>query len=166
MSSTNLLILRDKVQRYSKQLFETVSLDEDGDLLIPFGSTVLHVNVGEFENMSENFQKWREDNDISTTYVQVWAITLYDVEPTADLYKWVATEGQTKDYGTFRVVHQSAPSKNANLVFSYSLAGDTLDPGELKNALALVAFVVDDYDDELKPRFGGKTTQDAINGNS
>ena len=49
---------------------------------------------------------------------------------------------------------------NALVVFEYTLAGDNLDPGELKNALFMVATTADKKDDELQAKFGGKRIED------
>lgn len=166
MSSTNLLVLRDKVQRYARQLFDTVNIDEDNDIMIPYGSTMIHVVVSEDEDLDEDGKRFRNDNDLTFTHVGVWAIALWDVEPTAELYKWVATDGQLYNYGGYGVRLKDAPSTKANLVFRYSIAGDTLDPGELKNALIAIALTVDGEDDHLKSLFGGLTVEDVMNNNS
>jgi hypothetical protein len=41
-----------------------------------------------------------------------------------------------------------------------TIAGDTVDPGELKQALLAVATTTDDLDDVLKGKFGGKRYED------
>ena len=154
MSSTNQLVVKDKVQRFAKQFFNVVSLDDDGDLSIPFESTHIHVSV--FENISDDpeLASFRKENDISTTTVMVWAMVLMSVKPSDALYKWISIDGQLFDYGGFRIV----PTQDGlcNVIFQYNLPGDTLDAGELKNALACVGFTANGEDEELQSKFGGK----------
>jgi hypothetical protein len=47
--------------------------------------------------------------------------------------------------------------------FSYSLPGDSLDPGELKNAVLSVLLSSDGQDEELQKKFGGKLFEEFIN---
>ena len=46
------------------------------------------------------------------------------------------------------------------MLYEITLAGDTIDPGELKQGLLAVATTSDDLDDELKGKFGGKRYED------
>lgn len=153
MSNSNHLVVKDKVQRFAKQFFNIVSLDDDGDLSIPFESTHIHVSVYDNQSNDEEVLAFRKENDISSTIVMVWAMVLINVKPSPDLYKWVATEGQTYDYGGFRVVVNDKGL--CNLIFQYNLPGDTIDAGELKNALACVGFSANGEDENLQSKFGG-----------
>jgi hypothetical protein len=92
--------------------------------------------------------------------VNVWALVLREVKGTPDLFKWIATEGQTYDYGRFKLAEMQDSPGNYVVIFEHNLAGDTLDAGELKGTLAAVGFVADGEDDNLKARFGGKTVED------
>lgn len=160
MASPNLLLVKDKVQRFAKQFFNVVQLDDDGDLSIPYESTNIFISCGELDQSSAELNEFRRDNEISTTIVNVWALVLREVKGTPELFKWVATEGQTFDYGRFKVSEMpDSPGKYA-VIFEHNLAGDTLDAGELKGTLAAVGFVADGEDDNLKARFGGKTVED------
>ena len=158
MSSNNALVVKDKVQRFAKQFFQVVNLDDDGDLSIPWESTNLHVQVFDNSAGDEEWNKFRKENDISFTSILVWAMVLWSAKPSNELYKWVATEGQTFDFGGFKVVPRE--DGNVNVIFQYTLPGDNLDPGELKNSLACVAFTADGHDDELKSKFGGQIVAD------
>lgn len=160
MTSSNLLLVRDKAQRFSKQFFNIVQLDDDGDLSIPYESTHLFVSCSELDQSSAELNEFRKDNEISTTVVNVWAQVLREVKGSPELFKWIATEGQTNYYGRFAARElPDAPGKYL-VVFEHSLAGDHLDPGELKGALAAVGFTADGEDDKLKAMFGGKTVED------
>jgi hypothetical protein len=160
MVSQNLLLLNNKVQRFTKQLFEVVQIDDDGDLSIPYESTHIYVSCHELDQSSPEVNEFRKNNEISTTVVKVWAIVLRDVKGTSDLYKWIATEGQVFDYGRFRLIEHSDSSGNYNVIFENTFPGDHLDSGELKTALVAVAFTADGEDDDLKAKFGGKTVED------
>jgi hypothetical protein len=92
--------------------------------------------------------------------VNIFALVLFEVDVSNELYKWVATEGQNYDYGAFRIFIDSDNPKKCNVQYQYRIAGDNLDPGELKGALAAVAFTSDNEDDELQKMFGGKKWSD------
>ena len=160
MASSDLLVVKDKVQRYAKQFFNVVQIDDEGDLRIPYESTHVVISVVELNLSEPSIAAFHKENDISKTIVNLFAFVLWGVKATPELFKWVATEGQEFDYGAFRVILDPEDSKNCNVQFQYRLPGDTLDPGELKNALASVAFVADGQDDLLQAKFGGKKTSD------
>lgn len=159
MNSTHLLVTRDKVQRYAKQFFNVVQITDSGGLSIPFESTHIFVETADLSlGDEEDFKKFREENDISKTIVNVFAVVLVEVKPSADLFRWIAVEGQDFDFGGFRALPDD--SGTFEVQYQYRLAGDTLDPGELKNALAITAFTANNWDDELKKKFGGKRVED------
>jgi len=161
MSNTNVLVVKDKVQRFAKQFFNHVQLDDDGNLSIPYESTNVHIEVFDLTDADPDVNAFRKDSDISMTAVQVWAMVLLDVKGSNDLYKWVAIEGQQFLQGSFRLVLRD--DGLFNLVFSTTLAGDTLDAGELKGALAAIAISADNEDENLKKKFGGRTVEDVRN---
>ena len=160
MTSPNLLLVRDKAQRFSKQFFNIVQLDDDGDLSIPYESTHMYISCTELDNSNPDLNEFRKENEISTTLVNVWALVLREVPGSPELFKWIATEGQTYNYGRFGARELPDMPGKYLIVFEYSLPGDHLDPGELKGALASVGFTADNEDDELKAKFGGKTVAD------
>jgi hypothetical protein len=155
---SNLLVVKDKVSRYARELFSVVQLDDDGDLLIPYESTKVWIRFIEREVSPDREEFWSE-NQLSRTVVNIWAPVIIDVTPTNDLYKWVATEGAEYFYGHAKVLN-FGDKGNVQVLFEVSLPGDTIDPGELKQALLAVATVADDLDDELKAKFGGKRYED------
>ena len=158
MSNTNFLVVKDKVQRFAKQLFTYVELQDDGSLSIPYESTNIHIEVHDLSSSDADVNTFRKENDISFTIVSVWAMVLLDVKGSSDFFKWIATEGQLFDFGGFKAV----PREDGlfNLVFQFNIPGDNLDAGELKGALAAVAFTADGNDEELKSKFGGLTVGD------
>ena len=89
---SNLLVVKDKVSRYAREVFNIVQLDDDGDLIIPYESTKIWIQFVEREVAPER-EAFYNENQLSRTVVQIWAPTIIDVTPTPELYKWVATEG-------------------------------------------------------------------------
>jgi len=155
---SNYLVVKDKVQRFAKEVFNQVLIDDDGDLVIPYESTKVFISVKEKE-VDEDDLEFLNEHQLSHNFVEVWAPVLVDVKPSAELFEWVARDGQHYIYGGFRVANGD-DSKNVMIVFRVTLPGDTLDPGELKDALLSVAFTADEMDDNLKKRFGGKRIED------
>jgi hypothetical protein len=155
---SNLLVVKDKVSRFAREVFNVVQIDDDGDLVIPYESTKIFIRVFEREVSAEMEEFWSE-NQLSRTAVYVWAPTIFDVKPSNDLYKWVATEGADFFYGHCKV-GSFGENGNVQVIFEITLAGDTIDPGELKQALLAVAMTADDLDDELQKKFGGKRVDD------
>ena len=160
MASTQLLVVKDKVQRYAKQFFNVINIDDDGDLRITYASTHVILSVIELDTSDPEIVEYRKTNDISAIIVNIFALVLFEANVSNELYKWIATEGQTYDYGAFRVFIDSENPMKCNVQYQYTLAGDHLDPGELKGALAAVAFTADNEDDELQKMFGGKKYSD------
>ena len=160
MVSPNLLLVKDKVQRFSTQLFNNVQLDDEGGLSISYESTHIFVSCSELDQSVPELNEFRRENELSNTVVNIWAMVLREVKGTPELFKWIATEGQTFYFGRFKAAElDDAPGKYI-IVFEHNLAGDTLDAGELKAAMFNVATTADNEDDELKKRFGGKTVED------
>ena len=155
---SNLLVVKDKVTRFAKEVFNVVMIDDDGDLVIPYESTKIFIRVFEREVATENEAFWNE-NQLSRTAVYVWAPTIFDVKPSNELYKWVATEGADFFYGHCKVT-SFGDKGNVQVIFEITIPGDSIDPGELKQALLSVATTADDLDDELKAKFGGKRIED------
>lgn len=155
---SNLLVVKDKVSRFAREVFNVVQLDDDGDLIIPYESTKIFIRVFEREVAADSEEFWNE-NQLSRTAVYVWALTIFDVKPSNELYKWVATEGADFFYGHCKVC-PFGESGNVQVIFEITIPGDSIDPGELKQALLAVAMTADDLDDGLKAKFGGKRVED------
>jgi hypothetical protein len=156
---SNLLVVKDKVMRFAKEVFNVVMIDDDGDLVIPYESTKIFIRTFEREVAADNEDFWNE-NQLSRTAVYVWAPTIYDVKPSNELYKWVATEGGDFFYGHCKV-SPFGENGNVQVIFEITIPGDTIDPGELKQALLAVAMTADDLDDELQKKFGGKRVDES-----
>jgi hypothetical protein len=156
---SNVLVVKDKVMRFAKEVFNVVMIDDDGDLVIPYESTKIFIRTFEREVAPDSEAFWNE-NQLSRTAVYVWAPTIYDVKPSNELYKWVATEGGDFFYGHCKV-SPFGESGNVQVIFEITIPGDTIDPGELKQALLAVAMTADDLDDDLQKKFGGKRVDES-----
>lgn len=133
-------VMRTKVQAILEARFSGAELDNDGDWSVPFDSARLYIHVEDFGGKH--------------TVVRLTTSVLAGVKLSADLYKWVATEGQRQFFGTL-MVHSFADGTHS-LLCGHSLLGDRLDADELVNAVEAVGAMANKLDDELQPRFGGR----------
>ena len=154
---SNFLVVKDKVQRFARDLFNDVRIDDDGDLLIPFEDTAIFVRVWEREFESADQEKFYDENQLSKVMVNIWAYVLLELKGSAELFKWVAIEGQSPIVGHFLLLPVDEQESSFRLIFADQIPGDTLDPGELKEALLAVMTSAGEGIELLKPRFGGKT---------
>ena len=161
MTNSNYLVVKDKVQRFAKQLFNVVELNDDGSLSVPYESTHVFLEVHDVSSTDAEFAAFRKEHDLSNTIVSIWAMVLLEVKGSNDFFKWIALEGQGFDYGSFRAIELE--DGRYNLIFRNTLAGDNLDAGELKESLLCVATTADNFDEELKNKFGGNKVADIRN---
>lgn len=124
-----------------------VQLEQDR-FVIAFQKSSTEVTIRLFE-----WGKDREGNP--RTLVVVSAPVLLDVTPSAELYEWVARKGGSRWFGHVEVIDSRTPGL-VHLIMSHTLLGDYLDEPELGNALYGILWGADEWDDELKPRFGGR----------
>jgi hypothetical protein len=132
--------VKDKVQRILTESFGSASIDKDGDFFTRFESALVYIRVIELKS------------EISV--VKTWAIMISQAQPTPELYKWAATEGQSYFFGHSRVVE--GEDGLVDIVFEHTLLGDFLDPEELNWAVVALGQSANDLDDQLQARFGGK----------
>jgi len=131
---------KERVQAYLTREFDSVTVDGDGDYSLAAGSTQVFVRV------------MQHPNDESTI-VSVWAPVLAQVEPTAELFEYVATKTDSWFFG-----HLSVEMDEQGLAFiamSHRLLGDFLDLDELMFVVVGIGQVADRIDDELQVMFGG-----------
>jgi len=92
--------------------------------------------------------------------VRIWAPILWEVDPSAALFEWVAREGGNYFFGHVTVQDDSSAPGKLFLMMSHTLLGDFLDEGELSAAMYAMLGTADRLDDELKQKFGGKRLAD------
>lgn len=140
-----------KVQRILAAEFNDVRLTKDGGFAVEYGSSVTFIEPID----------WVPDSDGSSqSLVRVWAPIGRDVKPTPEMFRWAATEGQDKLFGSVTVL-EGKDGEGCLLMFDHTLLGDYVDPAELTTAIYAVLFTADDLDDIVHDRFGGKRYTDA-----
>lgn len=129
--------LRQKVERYLEEIFGAAHTDSEGDFVIPSGSAVAFIRPVEIHG--------------GQTAVRVWAITNKELAVTDGLTRYLATENAKLVFGTLAL-----DDSRGVVVLGHTLLGEFLNREELKVAVAAVAMVADQCDDEIKSRFGGR----------
>jgi T3SS (YopN, CesT) and YbjN peptide-binding chaperone 1 len=130
---------RDRVARLLAEMVGTLQLESDGTLSFVYESTMVRVTVSSFLEQS--------------SVVNILAVTNADLDPTPELFRYVATHADDWVFG-----HLGAWENEGKvfIVLRHSLLGDYLDPEELQAAVAAVATTADTLDDEVKAKFGGR----------
>ena len=85
---------QQKVQRMLAAAFNDVRLTKTGYAL-PYGSSQVYVEVRDWGTDSKGEPQ---------TLVYLWAPLGRDVKLTPELYKWAATDGQDKYFGSVHVI--------------------------------------------------------------
>lgn len=152
---TELLVVKDKVQRALAQVFNIVNVVDNG-YTVPYESTMCWVEF--FEVTDPESRAFRQELDLPTIIIAFWAVVAVDVRASDAMFKWVATEGQGYDYGAVKALQRD--DGLYNVLFQYNLAGESVDPMEIKNALLSVCTTADDIDDEFVAKFGGRRFAD------
>jgi hypothetical protein len=132
------LVLKDKVQRYLNDAVGRVEIDRDGDFTFQFGSSRIFIRCDALG----------EEHSV----VRFTMLLLIDVPPTPELYRYVATEG-SYTFGHLAIGEQDG---RATIFYSHSLLGDYLDPEEFHAAVGAMVNTGDDLDNQLKQMFGGR----------
>jgi hypothetical protein len=91
---------------------------------------------------------WLEDD---RTVIRVFAITNLDVPVTAELTAYLLEKNMEFVFGGFAL-----DAANGAVWFNHNLLGDYMAPEELEATLGAVAGTADNFDDEIKSRFGGR----------
>jgi hypothetical protein len=140
-----LLVLKDRVQRYLADLVGSVQLTPEGAFTFQVGSARVFVSCSVWESTD-------------STLVAVACPVLSDCQPSPELYQHIATHANDYLFGHL----WAQPQDDGTLVvmFTHTLLGDYLDPDELKHAVGGVVGTADQIDDDLKARFGGKRFDD------
>jgi hypothetical protein len=142
---STLLEFRDKAQHILTDIFSDVRVDKDGDFAIPWESTIVWVRSRE----------WTLKNDEKRLLLYIMSLILRDVDPTPDLFEYVATHSDDWVFGHLSVVKDDDTGKCA-IFMTHHLLGDYLDTEELRAAILAICFSADELDDQMKERFGGE----------
>jgi len=139
-----------KVQRILIGEYNDVRLTKDGGFAVPFGSSTAFVEPTDWAADAEGNPR---------SLVRIWAPLGRDVPPTPELFRWAATEGQSKWFGSVSVV-EGAEGTNAFVMFDHAILGDFLDPAELISAVTAIMVTADELDEIVHDKFGGKRYTD------
>ena len=108
-----------------------------------------------------NFTDWGTNKaGDASTLVGVSAPLLWEVEPTPQVFEWIAKEGGKFYFGHVTAYDDSSAPGKLFLMMSHTLLGDYLDEEELHWALYTLLQTADKLDDELQGKFGGKRLSD------
>jgi len=133
----------DKVQRILMENYP-IRKDKDGDIHINHQSAHVYVRIKE-RSFGENQKDYM---------VQLFCPLINSFEPTPEVFKWVALEGQSYFFGhiQMRMPEDGYPE----LLFVHTLLAVDLDESELLNAVGAVLYTSADLDTELHQKFGGQ----------
>ena len=92
--------------------------------------------------------------------VRISSPILWSVQPTPELYEWIAREGGIYYFGHVTAADDIRDAGKVFLAISHTLLGDYLDEEELASAMYGVLNTANDLDDQLQKRFGGKRWAD------
>jgi hypothetical protein len=119
-----------------------------------------------FENVSTHLRirviDWGKDKEGQPrTLVLLTAPILSNVPATPELFEWVARHGGSRWFGHVEVhAHDGGEAGQVSLVHSHTLLGDFIDQPELEVAMWAVLGAADQWDDELRAKFGGTRWSD------
>ena len=136
----NVLVTRDKVQRFLSDLVSNIGIDNNGKFTFRHGSARLFIDVR------------AHGKDDGSTLVTITCPLVFSVPRSPELYRFIAT-GSTYYFGHLRAVDVDA---GVTVAYEHTLLGDYLDPEELKWAVGAMAGTADDLDTEIQQKFGGE----------
>lgn len=135
--SENVEVLRNKIQKYLSQKNLSYEVQPSGELWVREGSTVVAIVPYD----------WNEQ-----TLVSVMAPVALDVKKvTAELTRFLVEKNYDLLFGKF-----SLNPENNSIWYTHVLLGDYLDEEELFVAVAQVAIVADDYDEQVSKMARGR----------
>ena len=131
------LKLRELIETTLGEMVDSYAVDDHGNYVLGLESARVFV-----------VPAWLGEDK---TVIRVFAITNLGVPVTADLTKYLLEKNMEFVFGGFALdVDQGA------IWFNHNLLGDFAAPEELEATMAAVAHTADQYDDEIKGRFGGR----------
>jgi hypothetical protein len=129
--------LRDKIESKLQTMFERYFVDVHGNYVLGLDSARVFI-----------VPTWLESE---MTVARVFAITNLDVPVTAELTKYLLAKNLDFVIGSFAL-----DADNGAVWFNHNVLGDHVSPEELEATLAAVAQTANQFDDEIKDRFGGR----------
>ena len=131
------LALREKIEAKLETMFEQYFADQHGNYVLGLESARVFI-----------VPTWLESG---MTVARVFAITNLDVPVTADLTRFLLAKNLDFVIGSFAL-----DADKGAVWFNHNVLGDHVSPEELEATLAAVAQTANQFDDEIKERFGGR----------
>lgn len=129
--------LRVLIEAKLAEMVDRYFVDEHGNYILGIASARVFIVPTWIEN--------------GATVIRVFAITNLDVPVTAELTSWLLQKNLEFVFGGF------ALDTGAGAIwFNHNILGDYAHPEQLEATLAAVVQTADEYDDEIKKRFGGR----------
>jgi hypothetical protein len=97
-----------------------------------------------------NVYAWGDDR--ATIQCFAWVVTGAEMDEA--LMQFLLRENYDMRFGMFGIDDEK------DIFFKHSIMGVTADKGELKAAIAAVAYTADEYDDKIRSRWGGQRSAD------
>jgi Putative bacterial sensory transduction regulator len=129
--------IREVIEGKLAQLVDKYFVDEHGNYVLGIESARVFIVPTWVENGS--------------TVIRVFAITNLDVPITPELTTWLLEKNLEFVFGGFAL-----DASEGAVWFNHNMLGDFAHPEALEATLAAVTQTADQYDDEIKSRFGGR----------
>ncbi len=132
---------RDRVAQALRDRYPSAEDFGDGSYTLSHGSSSVIIVVRPYTE--------------TDTMVEVTAQVVTGATMSSDLMHFLLRKNAELHFGSFSLLFDDT------IMYSYSLAGSTLDANELEAAVTSVAVIADHYDDEIVAMAGGKRAADA-----
>lgn len=138
----------EKVAAYLKEIFGEMAIARDDrpafavSTIAMGGSAIAQIAV----------LPWGDDD--ATITVRAYVVT--DVALTPELMEYLLKLNNEKRFGAFGVDEEN------DIFFEHTIVGSTCDKEELKASIAAVLFTADEYDDQIRSRWGGMRALDSL----
>ncbi len=129
--------IRELIEGKLAEMVDRYYTDEHGNYVVGIASARVFV-----------VPTWIESG---ATIIRVFAITNLDVPVTAELTSYLLQKNLEFVFGGFAL-----DGKEGAVWFNHNLLGDFAHPEQLEATLGAVASTADQFDDEIKSRFGGR----------
>lgn len=143
MSTEQTLITatQNKVRNVLSERFPNHIDFGDGTFAVPYGSSSVAIMVRPYTE--------------TDTMVELIAQLVSEATVNNDVMHWLLRKNAELHMGAFGLLFDDS------IVYSYAIAGNSLDADELESAIAAIAVISDHYDDEIVAMAGGKRAVDA-----
>ena len=134
------------IQKWGRELYgETLRMGQNGTFRINFGSAIIFISIN----------SWSEDECI----IHIWTPLIDEIEITADLTQYLLQQNrQMPPFGGFSIGTKTDDSEY--ICMEETMVGSSATKDELRQAVYIMGQMADDYDDEIRSKWGGKRNRD------